>query len=221
MPTAQEIITLTQEDLGEVAGPGVQVYGEDTLLNKVRQCFEMILLKHNWSEFLHYEEVTLDGVTGLVNGTAFQSLLYTHDVVGIFWENSNTYMPSLSFGTNPLLLKGNKALCWQGLPASHPQYAMKRLQFWPKTATGTYMAVYKTRPLNIVPDTELYLDQMLLKLGTTWMALAGEGINAEATATFRELFNMRFKDIQNALAAHPIEGLGNPDRRFLTEWSAP
>jgi hypothetical protein len=63
----------------------------------------------------------------------------------------------------------------------------------------------KLPPVQIIPDTVLYLDRMMLEMGTAWQVLDADGTNPGAADTLKQMFDLRFRDIEHVLSSQPLQ----------------
>jgi hypothetical protein len=138
------------------------------------------------------------------------------DFIAVYRNGENTPLPILSNRVNPYIYTGNRVLYWTSLAASDVDFVKKRLQFYPKSATTQVNIGVRIQPTIIVPDTVLYLDRMMLEMGTAWQVLDADGSNPGAADTFKQLFDLRFRDIEHNFASTAIEITG--DSAIPTDW---
>jgi hypothetical protein len=218
-PKARDILVEVQHIIGEVAGTGVQEFSEDTTYSALRRAFHLTFVKRPWEQYVRWGRYALDGVAGkVVDADAFGDVSSPDlkDFVAVYRDGENTPLPVLSNRVNPFIYTGDRVLYWTSLAASDPDYLKKRLKFYPITATGNVNIGVKIPPMVIGEDTVLYLDRMMLEMGTAWQVLDADGSNPGAADTFKQLFDLRFRDIEHNFANQPIEITGESD--IPTQW---
>lgn len=220
-----DVITAVEQEIGEVSGPGVQVYTEDTLLIKIQQCFRLLMRKYPWEQYRAWSRHQLDGTLGIVNADTFTTVRDFSDFIAVHVDARCEPLPSLPHNMNPYSIAtgGTKPIIWTSLPVTDTKFLTRRLQFYPKAATGYVNVLTKIYPdaSEIVPATTLYLDKDLLVYGTSWMMLEDEGINQASAGKNQMLFDLTYKDITAALASQPLigaDGRGGGGVNIPTEW---
>jgi hypothetical protein len=218
-PRARDILVQVQHIIGEVAGTGAQQFSEDTTYNALGRAFDITFIKRPWEQYLRWGSYALDGVSGkIVDDNPFGDVSSPdlRDFIAVYRNGEQKPLPVLSNKVNPYIYTGDKVLYWTSLAASDPDYVKKRLKFYPTSATTQLNIGVRIRPVSIVPDTVLYLDRMMLEMGTAWQVLDADGSNPGAADTFKQLFDLRFRDIEHNFANQPIEITG--DSSIPTDW---
>lgn len=209
--TIREIVDQAQEIIGEVAGVGVQEYGEDRLFIDTISGFNMLFKKYPWDQYVEWFRVEIDGTTGVPTTDAFERVKDFEDFIAVHRDGIDTPLPRKSLGMNPYAMTGNQTrpMFWGSLPVSHANYPKRRILVYPDTATGFINVCAKIYPL--VPpaiefnwDDVLYLDKDLLAYSAAFMTLVGDDLNAAAAETVKSFMDMRYNDITKALSNTPI-----------------
>lgn len=220
--TIAEIVSDAQGIIGEVAGVGVQQYGEDRLFEDVVRGFNMLFKKYPWHQYRKWFRVELDGALGIPDTDTFDQVRDFEDFVAVYRDAIETPLPILPLGTNPYTLgDGTVPLFWTGLHHTDANYTGRRLQVYPVTSEGFINVLAKLYPL-VPPATgfdwqdTLYLDKDLLAYAAAYMTLIGDALNAEAANTVKQFMDARYNDITNALSDHRIPLKGR--RGLPTEW---
>ena len=65
--TIREIVNQALTVVGEVSGPGVQMYEDDRMKADAVRAFNMMFKKYPWQQYLKWFTVALDGTTGRTN----------------------------------------------------------------------------------------------------------------------------------------------------------
>jgi hypothetical protein len=133
--------------IGEVAGSGVQEFSDDRMMEDAVRSFNLLFKKRFWEQYIKWYQLTLDGVLGVVTTNAFEKVLDFEDFAAVFRDGESTPLPKKTFKTNPYLLTGNKVMYWTGLNALDANYVMKKLQFYPVTATGKVVVAAREYPM--------------------------------------------------------------------------
>lgn len=208
--TIREIVDGALTVVGEVTGPGVQTYEEPRMLDEAIRAFNMMFKKYTWEQYLNWSRVTLDGVTGVITTDAFSDVLDFEDFISVHREGEEGRLPIAPKRFNPFSLSGGgtQVMYWTSLNAKKPNYAARKLQFYPFTAVGkvdVLTRVYPvTPPATLDFDDTLYLDKDMLVYATAFMTLSGDDLNAGAEEVVRNLMEMKYKDVTAQLANHPL-----------------
>lgn len=217
------VVQNTIKKIGEVSGTSVQTYSEPRVQTDVKSIFELAFRKLWWPQYMQWFEVALDGTLGVVTGD-LTTIRRVEDIRAIFPERSDKPLPMMPKGRNPFNLSGTTVRFWESILAgsTSPNYTTKKVQFWPKAATGNLKIHARIFP-TIVDATILYIDNDALVNGAAWSILEAEDINPNAAATCRELFEEHFVTIKKAWADQPIE---NPqaypgNATYMSDWQVP
>ena len=209
--TIREIVDAALTVVGEVSGPGVQMYEDDRMKDDAIRAFNMMFKKYNWDQYLDWFTVTLDGASGRITTDAFIQIKDFEDFIAAFAAGHATPLPFKPKKENPnaMITAGTTVCAWGSLNAASPAYRTRKLQFYPVTAVGQVNVLAKVYPL--VPPAvtfdwpqEFFLDKDLLVYATAYMTLSGDDLNAGAADIIRNLMEMKYKDVMASLAKHPI-----------------
>ncbi|MCI0557534.1 MAG: hypothetical protein MN733_03485 [Nitrososphaera sp.] len=216
MSTLTQITQRVIQSIGEVEGTSVQTYSEPRVEEAIIQTFELVFRKYWWPQYCKWFQRTLDGTLGIVTAS-LSEIKDFRDIRVVIPDGEEKGIPQLPWGKNPFNLTGTKPRYYEALDSSNANFT-RRLQFWPKTATGDVFIYARLLP-TIIAETELYLDDKLLINGAAWIILEDEDINPNAAQLRKDLFEENFAAIMKELGQQPIE---NPNRdssqRYLSEW---
>lgn len=218
-----DIRTIVNEALtvvGEVSGPGVQVYEDDRMKADAIRAFNMMFKKYDWHQYLMWFRVTLDGVTGKITTDAFEQVKDFEDFVAVHRAGYANRMPIAPTRQNPNALGATTVpVSWTSLNATDPQYAKRKILIYPKNSVGDLDVLAKVYPL-VPPQIQFdwadvfYLDKDMLVYATAFMTLSGDDLNAGAADVVRNLMEMKYRDVTAALAKHPIPVRGDSSIPF-------
>jgi hypothetical protein len=208
--TIREIVNEALTVVGEVTGPGVQVYEEDRMKSDAIRAFNMMFKKYSWPQYLAWFTVTLDGVTGKITTKPFEQVKDFEDFIAVHRQSENYRLPIAPTRLNPFaLISGNRPQYWTSLPATDVDYVKKKILIYPANSIGILNILAKVYPL--VPpkvqfsfDDSFFLDKDMLVYATAFMTLSGDDLNAGAADVVRNLMEMKYRDVISALASHPI-----------------
>ena len=116
--TIREIVNQALTVVGEVSGPGVQMYEDDRMKADAVRAFNMMFKKYPWQQYLKWFTVALDGVSGRPSTGPFNQVLDFEDFVAVHRDGrvrsiahrSDTYEPcnTRSGGTGNVLDKSER-----------------------------------------------------------------------------------------------------------------
>lgn len=209
--TISTIIGDAQTIIGEVAGVGVQQYGEDRVFRDVIRGFNLLFKKYAWPHYIKWYRIELDGTLGIANADTFEQMGDFEDFLGVYRDAEDIPLPTLSHTTNPYAFSstGTRVTHWTSLHVTDANYTDRRLQFYPKTSEGFLNVCTRLYPL-VPPATDfdaediLHLDRDLLAYAAAFMTLVGDDLNPGAAETVKQFMDMRYKDIINAMGGHRI-----------------
>ena len=215
--TIRQIVNEALTVVGEVSGPGVQLYEDDRMMQDAIRAFNMMFKKYNWDQYLKWFLVTLDGVTGKTVESPFKRVMDFEDFIAVHRDMETQRLPIAPKRLNPFNLatgSSARALYWTSLNATDPTYETKKLLIYPATARGKLNILAKVYPL---PDLAtqfdweqvFYLDKDMLVYATAFMTLSGDDLNAGAADVVRNLMEMKYRDVTVALGNHPIPVTGD------------
>lgn len=206
--TVQQIMDDALVIIGEVAGAGVQAYGEDRLMRDVVRAFNMLFKKQWWEQYREWFSLTLDGTVGMVTTDDLENVRDFEDFAAVHRDGEANAITVLPKRINPYTLTGNRVLYWGSLGVRHTNYAKRRLKFYPATATGTLNILARVYPLTTLqdwtPDTVVDLDKDMLAYGGAFMTLASDDLNPGGAQLAKSMMEMRYNDIVKALSSHAI-----------------
>jgi hypothetical protein len=217
----REIVNAALTVVGEVTGPGVQMYEDDRMKADAVRAFNMMFKKYSWRQYTKWFTVTLNGATGKPTTSPFEQVKDFEDFLAVHRDQESHPLPIMPARINPAVLgSGNtQALYWTSLDVTDPDYARKKIQVFPVTSVGAINVLAKVYPL--VPpavafewEDVFYLDTDMLVYATAFMTLSGDDLNAGAADTVRNLMEMKYKDVMSSLASHPIPVSGNASIPF-------
>lgn len=209
--TIREIVDAALTVVGEVSGAGVQQYEDDRMKQDAIRAFDMMFRKGEWRQYLQWFTVTIDGTLGIPTTDTFETIKDFEDFICVMVAGETRPIPiaPARFNPNTLNVTGTRPIYWTSLNATNVNYRKRKLLFYPATSAGNVNVLAKVYPLT-PPATQFdfadvfYLDKNLLVYATAYMTLSGDDLNAGAADVVRNLMEMTYKDIQAALAKHPI-----------------
>ena len=220
--TIREIVNQALTVVGEVAGPGVQLYEDDRMKADAIRAFNMMFKKYPWQQYLKWYRVTLDGTTGRPNTGPFNQVLDFEDFIAVHRAGQSPRLPIAPTRLNPsVLASGTMALYWTSLNVTDLQYETKKIQVYPRTAVGDLDVLAKVYPRPLPASFQnfdwqdiFYLDTDMLVYATAFMTLSGDDLNAGAADVVRNLMEMKYKDVMASLGSHSIPVRGDSSIPF-------
>lgn len=216
--TIREIVNQALTVVGEVAGPGVQMYEDDRMKADCIRAFNMMFKKYPWQQYLQWFTISLDGTTGRSTTGPFNQVLDFEDFIAVHRDGESQRLPIAPTRMNPSAIgnSGTRVLYWTSLNATDLQYHTKKLQFYPATSAGKINVLARVYPRAMPASFQnfdwgdiFYLDTDMLTYATAFMTLSGDDLNAGAAEVIRNLMEMKYKDIMAALGNHPIPVSGD------------
>lgn len=209
--TIREIVDSALTVVGEVSGPGVQMYEDDRMMEDAVRAFNMMFTKYPWQQYLQWFRVQMNGLTGRIIEQPFAQVRNFEDFIAVHHDGCSQRLPIAPTRMNPFSLtaSGAQAMFWTSLNATDPDYVKRKLLFYPATATGYVNVLARIYPL-VPPKIQFdwtdvfYLDKDMLVYATAFMTLSGDDLNAGAADVIRNMMEMKYKDITAALGNHPI-----------------
>lgn len=213
----ETVITRAQELVGEAAGPGTQMYGEDRMMRDCIRCFDLLFKKYPWPQFREWYSGVLDGTLGQLTTLDFTQIRDFEDIFWVSRSAAQVQLPIMPTNMNPYALtSATDAMYWTAMNQSEANYYKYMLQFYPVTATTTINIGAMRYPVTITNgepvwaiDDIIDLDENMLVYGTAWMTLNGDDLNPSAAQANQELMDMQFDIITKQLARHPRGGSGS------------
>jgi hypothetical protein len=213
--TLETLITETQQKMYQAAGPGVQVYSEDLIAQKILEAFDRCFKAKFWPQFLKREVRTLDGVTGKVSAP-FTYIKEWDDVHSVFRSNSSNPIPTMPESYNLLDLSAHTTPKFL-----EPSNDTTLFTVYPLTSTGQIVVVGRGQPTGwgayTATDT-IPFDYLALEYLAAWEYATDEASNAAMAAKFQQLFNSRMNQLEDA-AFDNVVLLSPRSDQIPTEWS--
>lgn len=219
--TIRQVVDAALEVVGEVSGAGVQTYSDDRMFGDCIRAFDLLFKKHYWEQYCQWFQLTLDGTQGVVNSDAFEYVRDFEDFQNVYRDGNPNPLPILNASRNPYtsdIVNGTTVRFWTSLHVTHTHYAKRKLQFYPKASTDIVNIRARIYPVNEWGwDDVIYLDKNLLVYATAFFTLSSDDLNPNAADTQRQLMEITFDDVMDALGRHPIVVSGNVG--VPTEWT--
>lgn len=192
--TMQQLTTDVEKMLYDAAGPAVQVYSQDVLVQKINQAFDRCFSAKFWPQFLRREVRTLNGTTGKTT-VPFTYIKEWGDVHSVFRAGSTIPIVTMPESYNLL-----------DLPATtvprfvEPSNDTTLFTIYPLASTEQIVVVGRERPTNagnygfleVVP-----FDYLALEYLAAWEYAVDDAANGAMASKFETLFNSRMKQLED------------------------
>lgn len=219
--TVGEIMEDAADMIGEIAGSGSQTFGEDRMRKDVARCFDMLFKKYPWHQYRRWFNLQLDGTLGIVTTNELEHVRDFEDIFFVGKHGNSQPLPIAPFSLNPFTMGTSTSLrFWSALHVDHANYATRKLQFYPMTATDSVDVGCRLYP-NLaggqwIETDTMYLDRHLLMWGTVFMTLMGDDTNPGQAELAKNMMESRFRDITGQFADQAISFVGGSD--IPTDW---
>ncbi len=217
--TVAEAVIQVVRNMSMVSGPAVQPYSEDNIIGMLEGAHQFIVDEGpEWPDLRSDYTRTLDGTTGKITELVPDAVgaITSARVKRVYHESSNRPMPLLSDYNNPLVTSfpyGFKLLGRQDETVTTGKYLV---QLYPVTLTGQCL-------IQLVYDydmsdtrTVIPIDWWLHVYHASWQYAADDGTNMGQIEKYKNLFNMRMKQVSARLATHPLAL--NPLNTVPNQW---
>lgn len=221
--TLRQLVDGSLNVLGEVAGVGVQQFTEDRIFDDVVRGFDLLFKKYPWPNYVDWFRIELDGTIGIPTTDAFGQVRDFEDFLGVYRDGESAPLSTLPTNLNRYTITGTRVQYWTSLPATHANYAARKIRVYPEASEGFLNVGAKVYPLTLVQEgfdwqDVLYIDKQLLEYAGAYMTLVGNDLNPNAASTVKQFMEGRYADIIAALSNHPISIRGRrgvPDEWFV------
>lgn len=211
--TLEELIVLIESDLYQTAGIATQVYSQQLLVNKITAGFIQLANDpdQQWSRYDRYQQYTLDGVNGRTTSPVNTIYKSFDDITSVYIGDTDRRLVAQPFGVNPFKLTGNNPL-WIA-PDD-----IDTFRVFPTTATGDITVVGRSLPTAFENNDIVPFDYIALNAFVCWQYMTDDGSNPGAAEKFRQLFEIRYKQLGKLQDQAPtaINGAGMFD--YPRDW---
>lgn len=218
--TLEELITEIQTELHQVAGPAVQVYSQDMLVNRVNDAFLTFFddPEIKWKRFYDFATFTLDGTTGKATTDVSATFNNYNNIDAVYPSASDRRLVNWNRQRNPALITGDYPVFVK--PTSTAQ---KIFQVLPLTATGDVVVLGKVLPATFPFDDladVVPFDYLAIKYYVAWQELADDGANPQSAENAQSMFQNRYDTLAKNQSQEPIAYNGGMSQ-YPTEWYDP
>lgn len=186
--TLEELVQNTLQEIVQVPGTSVDIYSQDRIASAIIANFEMLFDEFFWHQYTDWYTWTLDGSTGRVTNDISSVLTRYEDIDKIRVPNREQDLQEFSDESAPAEFTGTT-------PLFYMSDAIKVFKIVPPTSTGDVYVRCRTKPLTIVPTTEIKVDNLLLKLMTAWQVTTDDNANEAAESRLLQQTKQRYQQI--------------------------
>ena len=201
--TLNQLITLTERELNQVAGVSVQIYAKDLLAQKLEAAFDLHFAhkKVRWKRFTTYQTYTLDGTTGRVTGSVTSTFREFGDIYSIFPDGSDRKLTNYNMMSNPARFTGTSPLQYMA-----DSTATKLFKVLPITATGDIVVVGRQYPsITFAVTDTIPFDAWCLIYHAAWQYAIDDGANPAQVAKLQALYDIAFDNAYAADQQAPVQ----------------
>jgi len=206
MALVSDIVSNVITEISQVPGVATQVYSADRIRLFVENAYQMEIQEMWWPNYMYYQSVGVDGVTGSITSDLKGPLSFIDDygdIAVIYGPGTNRKLRELNQSINPTLMT-------TGLDTWYvvPDYSVQHRPFkvYPITSTGPVLVWARQRntlPLALTDD--LKLDPLLLRYDACWMYAVDDGTVPAQVNKYQLLATKRRQQLKASLAQQPLE----------------
>ena len=209
----QDIVTAVQRGLYQSAGPQVQLYSEEIIMQMVQDAFDDLAFGKDWWPHLIKREIrTLNGTTGEM--TSDLSFIQQYgDIRYVFRNGSKRPLPVLPMASNTLDLSGDTPKFIEPTDST-----TKLFRIWPLASTGDILVVGRSRPASdyTIDAEQVAFDHLALRYYALWSYFTDDEA-IQSAAKYRKLLDDRLNILKDAAFSGPI--VLDPDIDSIpTQW---
>ena len=184
--TMSALITDIERALYQSAGPTVQLYSQDIIMQMVQDAFDHLFTAHWWMRFRVRETRTLDGTTGTITAPLTNIKQYD-DILHVYNAYDKRPIPILAGGSNT-----HDSLYTTGSVARYIDADANSLfVVYPLSAAGTILVVGRKRPNVFSITDDVPFDHVAIKHFACWSYYVDDDSNPSAAAKHQGLFETR------------------------------
>ena len=204
MVKVADLVPRVQANLGLVGGTSAQFYAGTVIQEKITTAFNLLFERCFWDSYTVWKQATLDGVIGVVTESCdvwqyplrrfidIDSVAPRNDPGRTLKVTPRNVSPLLVSGDTPKFMDN-----YEVVPA-------KVFRVVPYTSTGDIIIRYRSRPASLTLDTDILLDEELLKLAATWMYMVDDGSNPDSTNAALAMMQQRERAVLAMQHNQPI-----------------
>lgn len=210
----EDLIVEVQQGIYQVAGMGAQLYSQDLIASKIKDCFYLLAQdpEKRWKQFYSFNTYELDGVTGRTTVPIKDTYRTFENITDIYIGSSNRRIPYMNSSVNPSQWRGNS-------PLRYVHDTVDVIKVIPATATGEITVVGTVFPQEFVLSTIVPFDYLALKWYVVWQYMTEDDANPAAAELARQQFETRYKQLDKMQSQEgiAIDGRGGAID-YPTEW---
>lgn len=193
-------------ELSQVPGLATQIYAAGRILQFVQDAYQFEIIDHWWPDYMHYFNVGVDGVTGMLTADLVGpiSTINKYEDIAIVWpEWHGRRLRQLPTGINPNMLSGQASMVYMSADSTVEARPMK---VWPKESTGNviiWARQHSDVPMNSA--TKIWLDRLLMTYDAAWMYCVDDGTVPAQVQKYQMLAAKRRQQLMAADNQQPLE----------------
>jgi hypothetical protein len=202
----KDLVNSVITEISQVPGVATQIYAADRIKEFIQNAYRMEINEMWWPQYMYYQLVGIDGVTGALTSDLKGPLSFIDDygdIAAVYRNGSNRKLRELNQSINPDLMT-------TGLDTWYlaPDYSVPHRPFrvYPITSTGP-VKVW-ARQQNTLPfalTDSVFLDGLLLKYDACWMYAIDDGTVPAQVSKYQMLATKRRQQLKANLAQQPLE----------------
>lgn len=210
--TLTQLIQDVTREVAQVPGSGVQLYGEDTIADKLQQIFVSVCGEAWWPHLMKWSSHVLDETTGRVTAaTRFPtSVLSFYNIRALYAGTTQVPLAQLPPSLNPYAMSGSVPRYVEALHEEDDEdtsEARYLFRVWPLTSTGTIYAHARHIPTTVFEDGTRIVpfDRYTLVAGAAMLYATDDGNNPAAVVKYQTQFTDFLQKCKNELWNHGLE----------------
>jgi hypothetical protein len=202
----KDVVNAVINELSQVPGIATQVYSSNIIRQFVQNAYLLESDEMWWPNYMYYQTVGLDGVTGMLTADLQGPLSFIDeytDIAAVWPEGSNRKLREIPPGVNPYTQMASGRVFYIAPDTTYPHRPFK---VYPPNSSGN--VVVWARQSNTLPFADgdkIYLDQLLLTYDACWMYTTDDGTVPAQVNKYQMLAVKRRKQLKANLAQHPLE----------------
>lgn len=196
--TLLQLVTDVEVALYQSAGPQVQIYSQDIIVQMIQRAFDAVFIKRYWSQFRKREVRTLNGTTGTITAPLTFIKQYS-DIQYVFRDGSQRPLPKLPTDFNTINFTG-------GTPKFvEPSGDSNLINIYPLDSTGQILIVGRRCPDPYAMDQTVEFDSTYLVNAVAWEYFVDDGSNPGSASKHQMLMETRLRQLEMDDEQHAIQ----------------
>jgi hypothetical protein len=206
MASVTDIASLVITEISQVPGVATQVYASDRIKLFIQNAYQMEIKEMWWPRYMYYQQVSPDGVTGMLTSDLKGPISFIddyEDIAAIYMAGSNRKLREFPQSVNPLLMTSGLNTWYM-----QPDFTVPHRPFkvYPTVSTGPVLVwarQHNTLPLS--DNDQIYIDDLLLRYDACWMYCVDDGTVPAQVNKYQMLATKRRQQLKASLMQQPLE----------------